>query len=213
MNDVRLYPNQIHKLRGYIGHLFKDYDVIHNHNAATGKPIYRYPLIQFKLINGAPAIVAVTERAVEIFSKVFFHINEIIIDDATIPIFQKDLKITEVDFGYAAETFFYQFTSPWMALNQRNHPVYISHSNENKQLLLKKTLVGNLLSMSKYLGCWLEREQRIQSETNLEERTIQLKGKSMIGFMGIFKTNFIIPDDLGIGKSVSRGYGTVRRML
>ncbi len=35
----------------------------------------------------------------------------------------------------------------------------------------------------------------------------------MIGFTGTFTftTNFLIPDYLGIGKSVSRGFGTVKK--
>jgi CRISPR/Cas system CSM-associated protein Csm3 (group 7 of RAMP superfamily) len=32
----------------------------------------------------------------------------------------------------------------------------------------------------------------------------------MIGFTGEFLVNFDIPDLLGLGKSVSRGYGAVR---
>ena len=32
----------------------------------------------------------------------------------------------------------------------------------------------------------------------------------MLGFLGAFSVNFEIPDYWGIGKSVSRGFGTVR---
>lgn len=67
LNHIRLKPSQIHKLRGYVGNLFNEYDLIHNHNSETGKPIYRYPLVQFKLIDKIPAIIAVTDRAVQIY--------------------------------------------------------------------------------------------------------------------------------------------------
>jgi hypothetical protein len=33
----------------------------------------------------------------------------------------------------------------------------------------------------------------------------------MLGFLGTFSVNFEIPDYWGIGKSVSRGFGTVVR--
>jgi len=36
-----------------------------------------------------------------------------------------------------------------------------------------------------------------------------LKGKGMIGFVGKFSVNLRIPDYIGLGKSVSRGFGTV----
>ncbi len=34
----------------------------------------------------------------------------------------------------------------------------------------------------------------------------------MLGFLGTFSVNFEIPDYWGIGKSVSRGFGTVKRV-
>ena len=34
----------------------------------------------------------------------------------------------------------------------------------------------------------------------------------MLGFLGAFSVNFAIPDYWGIGKSVSRGFGTVIRI-
>ena len=34
----------------------------------------------------------------------------------------------------------------------------------------------------------------------------------MIGFKGYFYVNFEIPNDLGIGKSISRGFGTVKKV-
>ncbi len=34
----------------------------------------------------------------------------------------------------------------------------------------------------------------------------------MIGFVGTFRINFHIPDHAGLGKSVSRGFGTVERI-
>jgi hypothetical protein len=34
----------------------------------------------------------------------------------------------------------------------------------------------------------------------------------MLGFLGTFSVNFEIPDYWGIGKSVSRGFGTVMKV-
>ncbi len=55
-NHIRLRADEIHKFRGYVGNVFKKYDLVHNHDYETGKPIYRYPLIQFKLLGEYPAI-------------------------------------------------------------------------------------------------------------------------------------------------------------
>ena len=213
LNNVYLKPSQIHKFRGFVGNIFRDHDLIHNHDLKTGKPIYRYPLIQFKLIDKTPAIIAITDRAVKIFAEIFMKLDKIVIEDTVIPVFEKDLKIEEVEFGYSDEIFMYEFASPWIGLNQKNYQRYETSIFSEKNEILKKTLIGNILSMAKYLDCWLEKNQKINIELQVREKRVNLKGKTMIGFSGIFKTNFIIPDGLGIGKSVSRGFGTVRRVI
>lgn len=211
--DVNLRASRIHKFRGFVGNLFKEYDLIHNHDLNTGKLIYRYPLIQFKLIDKIPCIVAITEPAVSVFLEIFMNMDKVVIDDVTIPIFEKDLKLDDVEFGFSNDTFMYEFVSPWIGLNQKNYQQYESSTFSGKDEILKKTFIGNILSMAKYLDCWLKKNQQISVELQVKEKNINLKRKSMLGFTGIFKTNFIIPDDLGIGKSVSRGFGTVRRII
>lgn len=212
--NVYLRPSQIHKLRGFIGNMFRDHDLIHNHDAETGKLIYRYPLIQFKVLDRIPTVIAVTDDAVKLFSRLFLELDQVVIDGITIPVFEKDLRIETAELGYTHDTCAYQFVSPWLALNQKNYFRYeAGKTSAEKASVLKKALIGNILSMSKNLGIWLEKDQQIYADIRVEETPVKLKGKSMSGFTGFFKTNFLIPDGLGIGKSVSRGFGTVRRII
>jgi len=214
LNNISLKSSQIHKFRGFIGRLFQEHDLIHNHDPETGRVIYRYPLIQFKLIRRTPAIIAVTDRAVKLFSEIFLKLDSIRIDDVRIPVFEKDLQVEDAEFGYTEETFMYEFISSWIGLNQKNYGRYMKSSDtEERNRILKRALIGNLLSMSKYFDHWLDREQKIRAEIRVKERQVNLKGKSMIGFSGVFKANFLIPDHLGIGKSVSRGFGAVERVV
>ena len=214
INNLRLKPYQIHKFRGFIGNLFADYDLIHNHDPVSGKNIYRYPLIQFKLINGKPALIAITDEAVKIFTEIFMRLDQVVIDQESFPVYEKDLKIETVSFGYAEKMIGYAFESPWIALNQANYKRYIrSGQKTERHKILERALTGNILSMAKYLDCWLEKTQRVKVRlNNVRERRVNLKGNTLFGFTGAFKTNFIIPDYLGLGKSVSRGFGTVRGM-
>ncbi len=46
----------------------------------------------------------------------------------------------------------------------------------------------------------------------IREVSTSLKGTPMLGFLGEFSVNFEIPDYFGLGKSVSRGFGTVKRV-
>ena len=118
-----------------------------------------------------------------------------------------------MEFGYSDEIFMYEFASPWIGLNQSNFKKYTDAGNNNKDQMLKRIMTGNILSMAKYLDCWLSEDQKIRIDHKLKEIKVNLKGRSMTAFNGIFKTNFLIPDYLGIGKSVSRGFGMVRRVI
>ena len=214
LNHIELKYSEIHKFRGFIGNLFRDSDLIHNHDVKTGKDIYRYPLIQFKTIGSNPAIIAVSDKSVDTFIRIFLGTNRIILNDLVMPIYEKDLKINDVYFGYSEETLVYRFISPWLALNQKNYQAYIElESSEKQDTMLKKILKGNILSMCKGLGLWLKDNQVLKVNIKVENKKVHFKGKYMIGFNGIFKINFLIPDYLGIGKSISRGFGTIRRIL
>ena len=62
--------------------------------------------------------------------------------------------------------------------------------------------------MSKGIGYTVS--EPIKAEIGrLREVKTSLKGTPMLGFLGTFSVNFNIPDYWGIGKSVSRGFGTV----
>jgi len=140
--------------------------------------------------------------------------DEIVIEGRKILIHEKDLKIETVDFGFSQETFMYEFITPWIGLNQKNFVVYINLKNQKeKNDLLKRRLIGNILSMSKYLDLQLEQDQKINVDLQFQQTKVTLKGQKMIGFKGMFKANFMIPDHMGLGKSVSRGFGTVKYLL
>jgi hypothetical protein len=95
---------------------------------------------------------------------------------------------------------------------QRNYEKYQRLGSwAKKKELLEKILIGNIISMSKSLGYTVLEPIRADIH-NMKEVPISLKGTSMLGFLGSFSVNFDIPDYWGIGKSVSRGFGTVKRL-
>jgi hypothetical protein len=51
----------------------------------------------------------------------------------------------------------------------------------------------------------------LKVEIDLKEIKVNFKNERMTAFYGSFKINFSFPDYFGIGKSVSRGFGTLLR--
>ena len=76
---------------------------------------------------------------------------------------------------------------------------------------LRKIMIGNIISMSKGLKYTVDKE--IKLDTKLRRVHSSFKGREIIAFGGEFIVNFNVPDLLGIGKSVSRGFGTVKKTI
>ncbi len=105
------------------------------------------------------------------------------------------------------EHFEYRFETLWMALNENNYRNYVKSNQSEKEKLLKKVLTGNILSFYKGINYWTKQE--ILLKTRLEEHKTQFKDKTMLAFRGSFVCNAILPDYIGLGKAVSRGFGTI----
>ena len=74
--------------------------------------------------------------------------------------------------------------------------------------MLRRTLVGNILSMAKGLDYVVTSQIRLDIG-RMRHRMRTVKGVNMLGIECDFMVNFAIPDYLGLGKSVSRGFGAV----
>ncbi|MEA2040638.1 MAG: CRISPR-associated endonuclease Cas6 [Thermodesulfobacteriota bacterium] len=197
-------------LRGYIADNFPQYDILHNHKK-DGKLLYLYPRVQYKILNGEAYIIGL-EEGVEIVREIEPQIETIIVKYETYQVKRKQSIFEKIRFG--PENYFikYLFLKPWLALNEDNYDHFMGLKKTTlKDSLLKKILIGNILSMSKSLGFIVEQEIKIKS-INFREKKVFLKGTPMLGFLGTFSVNFEIPDYWGIGKSVSRGFGTVKRV-
>ncbi|MDQ2085336.1 CRISPR-associated endonuclease Cas6 [Herbivorax sp. ANBcel31] len=207
---VRLEGNKVKsrdipKIRGYLAEKFPNYMELHNH-IEKDKFNYTYPVIQYKSIKGVPNIIAINDAS-KILIDVFYDVKEIDIKDKLMSILEKGYILKTMEIGCCKEINEYEFLTPWMALNQNNHEKYLKLKEEERAGLLKKILIGNILSMSKSLECWVDKP--IEVFIKIRPVEVNYKNKKMIGFKGRFMTNFMIPEYLGIGKSVSRGFGTV----
>ena len=196
------------KLRGFFATSFNEYALLHQHVA--DKLIYKYPLIQYKMLEGAPLVLGIEEGA-EVLKQIYDKFDEIRIGESKYSIMERGIALKLEEFGCAKEIFSYKFVTPWLGLSQDNHQRYIGLDRVDRRVLLRRILVGNLLSASKGLDYTALEHIRLDIGST-RERMCNLKGVNVIGFDCEFMANFSIPDYLGLGKSVSRGFGAVKRM-
>ena len=194
-------------LRGAIANRNKERGLFHQHTT-NGKVIFKYPLIQYNIIKGEGVLVGLNEGAeavvnLEILKEEFELCGE------KYTLLQNELKFHSNLIGIKEEFLPYRFLTPWLALNERNYEKYQGLENwTEKKEFLAKILIGNIISMSKGIGYTVP-EPIKPTIGHLREIRTSLKGTPMLGFLGTFSVNFEIPDYWGIGKSVSRGFGTV----
>jgi len=208
--EVKLLRRDGHKLRGYFANLFgQESDLFHNHDK-DGKSLYRYPRVQYKVVDQTPTLVGLAEGA-QLLTERFLQIREIDIDGNLIPLHQKNMRSDQIELGISNELIEYEFATPWFPLNQENHAIYEQADTVKRQDQLKRILVRNMLnvfSVDRYFA-----EQRVMVHLNLRKPvTSKFKDQKILTFFGSFVTNAILPDYIGLGKSVARGYGTIRRI-
>ena len=198
---------QTHHLRGAFGNLLRDDSLFHQHDS-NGKPVYRYPLIQYKILDKKAVVLGLAKGA-ESLAEIKLLGSTLVIGNSSYEVVQQQTFYSMVGVGFSTNLFHYEFITPWIALNEKNFEKYHKIGDQRRRKnLLTKILTGNLLSMSK--GIEYNAKNTIYIEIfHFEEVKTSLKGNPMLGFYARFASNFIIPNLWGVGKSVSRGFGVV----
>ncbi|MFA5397166.1 MAG: CRISPR-associated endonuclease Cas6 [Methanogenium sp.] len=194
-------------LRGYFANKYIDHDILHNHTSKGYS--YRYPLVQYKLIDGIPTIIGLQLGADEVVNLglaeelISIANSKYMIDNVTI-----ETNYTEI--GLTSKPYEYKFITPWLALNQENISKY--KNIVDSDTLLRHILIQNIIQFAKSSQYQVPDTIIVEFDDIVEVET-HLKGVSMLGFMGSFKVNFKLPDLVGLGKSASRGFGTITKKV
>lgn len=206
--EIRLQTRDAHKLRGYFGNLFaSESPLLHNH-LSDGSLSYSYPKVQYKVINNQPLLVGLGEGA-ELLTALFMKIRELNIDGRLYPIDQKNISTSLIQPGSSTQFHKYEFQTLWMGLNQTNASVYTKMPAPEKKAFLERVLTGNCLSFLKGMEIFID--ERLQVRGAFTEKLTTFKNKRMFAFSGFFEVNASLPDYIGLGKQVSRGFGTIIR--
>ncbi len=169
---------------------------------------YKYPRLQYKVVDGRGIILGFAEAA-EVLSGLPYP--------ESLHLGRLDFAVKDVvsgaalgRWGLSGEPRAYRWLTPWLILDETGLAKYFRlKSPHSQKFFLESLLISNLLAISKELG--YRPEGQIQAEIReLRQVTIEIHGGHTMGFAGSFTANMEIPDLFGLGRSVARGYGTVR---
>ncbi len=207
--DIPLRTRDGHKLRGFFGNLFREHSpLLHNH-FDDGRLRYAYPLVQYKVIGSVAHLVGLQEGA-QLLTELFLRIKELDIDGQVYPVLSKHIQREKFEIYETGRIFRYRFLTPWMALNQQNYKRYIESDRQQQREILRRVLIGNVLSFYKYVSFHVDRQ--LDATVSVRPALTNFKNRRMLAFRGEFAVNAVLPDLIGLGKAVSRGFGTIIKL-
>lgn len=181
------------------------------HNHVNDKLRYAYPLIQYKRIDGRAAIMCIGEGADtvwEFFQSANFNIH---LGERRIKLQLGDLLHQDYNIAVDDKRYYAYSITEWLPLNQDNYEQYIHLDDLGRQVaMLNRILTGNILSMCKGLGIYLDQKVETVITSLSPSKEVRFKNVPVISFDVTFHTNTYLPDNIGIGKHVSVGFGTIK---
>ena len=188
------------------------HECFHNHTP-DGRSRYRGAPVQFKVINDEVFLMGINEGAAFLTAFQWPQTMEVPIGKtdqiAVLQFIGK--RMTPATFS-EIEPQAYRSLSPYLPLNQDAFKAFQEKSDPERRALVERKLCEHILSAAKWCGVWVK--HRIDVSLIQMRLRPSIRVKSNLAFLGmdvLFETNTAIPDFMGIGRFVSRGYGTLAR--
>ena len=200
---VRKTPYQV---KGSIMKNYPKSEIVPMLNGSYRKK-YLYPRVQVKILNekiyflgiaeGVSAVKSLIDnfKALD-FGNITFKINDIIIDENGL--FKQSNEINK-----------YKFITPWVALNRTNIKKFSKTSISQKRKFLCELLTRNLIFLTSEFK--IDVNEKILTDVELDNKSLSSFNENRdVGFEGSFLTNFLLPDFIGLGNGITRGYGSIK---
>ncbi|MGB0862716.1 MAG: CRISPR-associated endonuclease Cas6 [Saprospiraceae bacterium] len=189
-----------------------EHEWFHNHNNDSSQQNYhyRYPLIQYKRHRGRPMLVFLEdciEEAQKLFANADWQLNmkhqpyELKIDK---------LRVHQFKVGVWQQNFEYSLSN-WLPITQKNHEEFSQMKYlADRIAYLERKLSNHIIAFAKGIDCRWEGRIEARILNVHRDSMVHLKGNRLKAFSLDFETNFFLPNYIGLGKSVSRGFGVVQ---
>lgn len=210
--DGKLGYDEITKFRGAAIRALEGVGGCLTHNHDDEGVIYTYPAVQYKIIDCSPAIVCVDREASDVVRKFRGEPRWRLDIGRSSRVFSLDnfniqSYIPSTDLSYSH---FYTIDRyvPLTGGNVGKFEQFIALTD--KICFIENILTGNILSFYKGLGYFAEDEIHVAITEIYEKRTVRYKNVNFLTFRLSFVTNAFLPDNIGLGKSASVGFGVIR---
>ncbi len=168
---------------------------------------FLYPRVQVKILNEQIYILGINEGVEPVLSLIekfdFLDFGNI-----TFQVLGADVDKDDNRFRPTNRLIRYRFITPWVALNQITGSRYRFLNNAERAVFLNRLLGQNIVFLAREMG--MDIEKKIYTKTSLTSLFPKPVDEHNWGaFTGEFRTNFILPNYIGVGNGITRGYGTI----
>jgi hypothetical protein len=196
-------------LRSFLNKRLAEYSALHMDDA--DRFLHRYPVLQCKQLKTELIVTGISQGA-GCLCQLTTDATMLGNGESACRITSRDPVIRSEPCGITDSFIPYEFLTPWIALNQQNaKKFYDLNGKPERDAFLQKLLTAQLLTLAKSLDCGITAP--ISCEAKVRFRRDRIGNENLMVFLGKFRTNLRIPDYLGLGRSVSQGYGTIKRIM
>jgi hypothetical protein len=193
------------QLRGALAGAFADDALFHQHDEKTGKPLYRYPLVQYRWHAGRGLVVGWGEAAGRLLGLPWLDL-ELWLDGENVMVGDAALTMRQESFGVSERLLHYRLLTPALLLKSENYRRYQGMDEAGQRVERDRLLVSNILMALRGLDVAFP-ERLYAAFTEIKIQLCHYKGQNLIGLDGEFTSNALLPDGLAIGHAVSHGFG------
>ena len=195
-----------YQVKGVFMRHYPDLDIVPMLNGKY-RDRYLYPRVQVKVLNEQIYIIGVGDGS-DCVLQLIDKISTLDFGNITFEVNDKNITDMVDQFQQADQLIRYRFITPWVALNQTTGRKYKGLNNLGRVNFLNKLLGQNIIFIAKELS--VDMEDKVFTKVNLSSLFPKPVDENNWGaFSGEFSTNFDIPNYIGLGNGITRGYGAI----
>jgi hypothetical protein len=208
--DIPLKFNLISKWRGAIAeHVGLEDERFHNHQGSKERFHYRYPTVCYRSKQGKAAIWSFGEGTEALKDLLLNSTGVLTMDGSPYELKVYHFDIYEFQLSMNEEMQKYRLHN-WLALNEFNIKQWDLLTEEgDRKKRLEQILASNIIAFAKAVAWQLPQRLEVAISEIVRLQRSKHKGIQMLSFDIAFTANIFLPRGLGLGKSVSHGYGVL----
>ena len=168
---------------------------------------FLYPRVQVKILNEQIYLIGIKDGADPVLdmTKDFELLN---FGNITFNILDVDIEENIDQFKHVNQLLRYRFVSPWIALSKNTQNRYKFLKNKDRIAFLNRLLGQNIVFLAREMS--VDLNDKVYTKLNLNSLFPKPVNENNWGsFSGEFQTNFVLPNYIGLGNGITRGYGAI----